>query len=102
GTHFHNQLMYAMSKLIGYDHTHSTTYHPQSNRMIEKLNATFVPQIAKLQDKENNNWDEFLSPVVFAYNTGTHSTTQYSPFQLLYGREPRLPTDGKLSSFTFR
>ncbi|CAF2040851.1 unnamed protein product [Rotaria magnacalcarata] len=102
GTHFHNQLMKAMSKLIGYDHTYSTTYHPQSNGMIERFNATFVPQIAKLQDKENNNWDEFLSPVVFAYNTGTHSTTQYSPFQLLFGREPRLPTDGKQSSFTFR
>ncbi|CAF4814350.1 unnamed protein product, partial [Rotaria socialis] len=94
--------MNAMSKLIGYDHTYSTTYHPQSNGMIERFNATFVPQIAKLQDKEHNNWDEFLSPVVFAYNTGTHSTTQYSPFQLLYGREPRLPTDGRLSSFTFR
>ncbi|CAF2678618.1 unnamed protein product [Rotaria sp. Silwood2] len=102
GTHFHNQLMEAMSKLIGYNHIYSTTYHPQSNGMIERFNATFVPQIAKLQDKENNNWDEFLSPVVFAYNTGTHSTTQYSPFQLLYGREPRLPTDGKISSFTFR
>ncbi|CAF4559739.1 unnamed protein product, partial [Rotaria socialis] len=102
GTHFHNQLMNAMSKLIGYDHTYSTTYHPQSNGMIERFNATFVPQIAKLQDKEHNNWDEFVSPVVFAYNTGTHSITQYSPFQLLYGREPRLPTDGRLSSFTFR
>ena len=101
GTHFHNQLMEAMSKLIGYNHTYSTTYHPQSNGMIERFNATFVPQIAKLEDKENNNWDEFLSPVVFAYNTGTHSTTQYSPFQLLYGREPRLPTDGPISSFTF-
>ncbi|CAF4556130.1 unnamed protein product, partial [Rotaria magnacalcarata] len=65
GTHFHNQLMNAMSKLIGYDHTYSTTYHPQSNGMIERFNATFVPQIAKLQDKEHNNWDEFLSPVVF-------------------------------------
>ncbi|CAF4238254.1 unnamed protein product, partial [Adineta steineri] len=86
GTHFHNQLMEAMSKLVGYDHTYSTTYHPQSNGMIERFNATFIPQIAKLQDRENNNWDEFLAPVVFAYNTGCHSTTQYSPFQLLFGR----------------
>ncbi|CAF1632626.1 unnamed protein product [Rotaria sordida] len=101
GTHFHNQLMEAMSKLIGYNHTYSITYHPQSNGMIERFNATFVPQIAKLQDKENNNWDEFLAPVVFAYNTGCHSTTNYSPIQLLFGREPRLPTDGQISSFTF-
>ncbi|CAF1383777.1 unnamed protein product [Rotaria sp. Silwood1] len=101
GTHFLNQLMEAMSKLVGYNHIYSTTYHPQSNGMVERFNATFVPQIAKLQDRENNNWDEFLLPVVFAYNTGTHSTTQYSPFQLLFGREPRLPPDGKLYSFTF-
>lgn len=102
GTHFHNQLMEAMSKLVGYNHIYSTTYHPQSNGMIERFNATFVPQIAKLQDKENNNWDEFLLPVVFAYNTGIHSTTNYSPFQLLFGREPRLPTHEQLISFTFR
>jgi hypothetical protein len=101
GTHFHNQLMEAMSKLVGYNHTYSTTYHPQSNGMIERFNATFIPQIAKLQDRENNNWDEFLAPVVFAYNTGCHSTTQYSPYQLLFGREPRLPTDQPTSSFTF-
>ncbi|CAM4821724.1 unnamed protein product [Rotaria magnacalcarata] len=41
GTNFHNQLMNAISKLIGYDHTYSTTYHPQSNGMIERFNATF-------------------------------------------------------------
>ncbi|CAF0791446.1 unnamed protein product [Adineta ricciae] len=102
GTHFHNQLMEAMAKLVGYNHTYSTTYHPQSNGMIERFNATFIPQIAKLQDRENNNWDEFLAPVVFAYNTGTHSTTGYSPYQLLFGREPRLPTDKPASAFTFR
>lgn len=102
GTHFHNQLMEAMSKLVGYNHIYSTAYHPQSNGMVERFNATFVPQIAKLQDKENNNWDEFLLPVVFAYNTGTHSTTNYSPFQLLFGGEPRLPTDEQIPAFIFR
>lgn len=46
GTHFHNQLMKAMSRLIGYEHAYSTTYQPQSNGMIERFNATFIPQIA--------------------------------------------------------
>ncbi|CAF1524064.1 unnamed protein product [Adineta ricciae] len=94
--------MEAMAKLVGYNHTYPTTYHPQSNGMIERFNATFIPRIAKVQDRENNNWDGFLASVVFAYNTGTHSTTGYSPYQLLFGREPRLPTDQPASTFTFR
>ena len=102
GTHFLNQLMEAMSKLVGYNHKYSTTYHPQSNGMIERFNATFIPQIAKLQDREDNNWDDYLSPVVFAYNTGCHSTTQYAPYELLFGREPRFPTDQSRTSFTFQ
>ncbi|CAF4271783.1 unnamed protein product, partial [Rotaria sordida] len=81
GTHFKNQLMESIAKLIGYNHIFSSVYHPQSNEIIEHFNATFVPQIVKLQDLENNNWDEFLSPV--------------------FGREPRLPTNEPSSSFTF-
>jgi hypothetical protein len=100
GTHFKNQLVEIMSKLMGYNHIFSSVYHPQSNGMVERFNATFVPQIAKLQDRENNNWDEFLLPIVFAYNTGVHSTTDYSPFQLQFGREPCVTTDGPSNSFT--
>ncbi|CAF0981004.1 unnamed protein product [Didymodactylos carnosus] len=61
--------------------------------MVERFNATFVPQLAKLQDQESNNWDEFLPAVVFAYNTGQHFTTGYSPFKLQYGQDPKLPPD---------
>ncbi|CAF2960214.1 unnamed protein product [Rotaria sp. Silwood2] len=82
-----------MAQLIGYNHILSTVYHPQSNGMDERFNATFVPQLAKLHDRENNNWDGYLQSVVFAYNTGVHANTQYSSFQLQFGREPRMPTD---------
>ncbi|CAF1300989.1 unnamed protein product [Rotaria sordida] len=69
--------------------------------MIECFNATFVPQITKLQDRENNNWDEFLLPIIFAYNTVVHATTDYSQFQLQFGHEPCLSIDEPSTPFLF-
>lgn len=102
GSHFQNQLMENMQRLIGYNHIYSTPYHPQTNAIVERFNSTFVPQISKLQDEQSNNWDEYLQPVVFAYNTGVHRTTKYSPYELLYGRSARLPIDSQPDEFSFR
>ncbi|CAF1157557.1 unnamed protein product [Didymodactylos carnosus] len=101
GTHFRNQLLQSLEYKIGINYIFSTPYHPQSNGVIERFNATFIPQIAKLQDMEHNNWDEYLDAVVFAYNTGTHSITKFSPFELQFGRKPRLPTDFPRPELTF-
>ncbi|CAF2019560.1 unnamed protein product [Rotaria magnacalcarata] len=101
GSHFQNQLMGNIKKLIGYNHIYSTPYHPQTNGVVERFNATFVPQISKLQDTQNNNWDEFLQAVVFAYNTGAHKTTKFSPYELLYGRSPCLPIYTRPTQFSF-
>lgn len=101
GSHFSNHLMRNLQQLIGYHHIYSSTYHPQSNGLTERFNATFVPQIAKLQNVNHNNWDEFLPAVTFAYNTGIHRTTQYSPYELLFGRRARLPIQTHPSTFSF-
>ena len=101
GSHFKNQLMTNISQLIGYNHIYTTPYHPQSNGIVERFNGTFIPQLSKLQDKETNNWDEFLSAIVFAYNTGIHKSTRFSPYELVFGRPPRLPIHPQLSHFSF-
>ena len=101
GTSFNNRLMSALTKFIGYHHIFSTPYHPMSNGQVERFNGTFVSQIAKLIDHDLNNWDDYLQPVVFAYNTGVHGSTQFTPFELTFGQQANLPTDDPPTTFTF-
>ncbi|RWS19116.1 pol polyprotein-like protein, partial [Leptotrombidium deliense] len=41
----------------------------------------------------HRNWCEILPYVIFAYNTSQQESAKFSPFQLVYGREPNLPSD---------
>jgi hypothetical protein len=93
GTHFNNQLITAFTQLLGCHHIKSTPYHPQTNGAIERFNSTFERQLAKLTDRQINNWDIHLQSIVFAYNTGQHATTKFSPYELQFGRTPNLPPD---------
>ncbi|CAF2891386.1 unnamed protein product, partial [Rotaria sp. Silwood2] len=71
-------------------HIKSTPYHPQTNGTIERFNLTLERQVAKLTDQCINDWDSHLKSITFAYNTGRHDATQFSPYQLQFGRDPKL------------
>jgi hypothetical protein len=38
-------------------------------------------------------WEESLPHVEFTYNRAVHSTTKFSPFQIVYGFNPAAPID---------
>ncbi len=40
-----------------------------------------------------NNWAEWLATAEFAFNNKVHTVTKMSPFQVNYGREPRMGFD---------
>lgn len=44
-------------------------------------------------DEEQENWDLHLNKLAFAYNTSRHSITQQTPFEMMFGRKPRIPID---------
>jgi transposase InsO family protein len=93
GLHFNNKLIHVITNDIGINHIFSTAYHPQTNGIVERFNATIKSQLCKLQDSNQNNWDQYLLPTIYAYNVGRHRATKHSPYQLLYGRDPVLPFD---------
>ena len=39
------------------------------------------------------DWEECLSNVCFAYNTSVQTSTGYTPFYLMFGRQAKLPLD---------
>ena len=62
------------------------------------MNHTLAMMISMYITDEQTNWDEPLPFICFAYNTARQESTGFSPFFLLYGREPNLPVDILLGS----
>jgi hypothetical protein len=55
------------------------------------VNRTLGTMLGAILKKSLKMWKECLPHVEFAYNWATHSTTKVSPFQVVYGFNPRAP-----------
>ncbi|WVZ51899.1 hypothetical protein U9M48_002999 [Paspalum notatum var. saurae] len=69
----------------------STTCHPQTDCQTELVNRTLSTMLRAVLKKNLKMWEECLPHVEFAYNRAVHSTTKVSPFQVVYGFNPRAP-----------
>ena len=70
-----------------------TPYHPQCDGLVERFNRTLQDMLATTLHHHPFDWEDALFKVCFAYNMSVHTTTGFSQFYLMYGREPRLPVD---------
>ena len=68
-------------------------YHPQSNRLVERLHQTIMHMIGKLGEDKKANWPSLLTEIVHAYNITQSAVTAYSPHYLIFGQWPRLLVD---------
>ncbi|KAE8287205.1 hypothetical protein D5F01_LYC15174 [Larimichthys crocea] len=49
--------------------------------------------LGTLENKDKSHWKEFVKPLVHAYNCTQNDVTGFSPYELMFGRQPRLPVD---------
>lgn len=69
---------------------YSTTYHPETNGEVENRNKE-IGKYLRLLSQEMNDWDEVLPNALWALRTCKNSVTQFSSFELLYGRKDLQP-----------
>jgi hypothetical protein len=74
----------------------STPGHSQGNSITERCIGTLQDRLASATGDTSNKeeWDVVLPAVVFAINTSVHTTTRYTPYELMFGREAPLRLEG--------
>lgn len=93
GANFESELIAELLKLSGVSKSHTTAYHPMGNGGTERFNRTLGNMLRSLPLKQKEKWPQQIQTLTFVYNSTVHETTGYAPFQLMFGRIPRLPVD---------
>jgi len=70
-----------------------TNHRPQSNGVVERVHGTVHSVFAKIVSSNQRDWCQLLPFVTQAYNSATHSSSTFSPYYLMYLREPRVPLE---------
>ena len=93
GRNFESELIENLCQVAGVKKLCTSPYHPQTNGQCERFNSTLLNMLGTLTPEQKKDWKNHVSAMVHAYNCTRNAATGFSPYYLLFGREPRLPVD---------
>jgi hypothetical protein len=76
-------------KKLGTDLAFSSAYHPQIDGQTEVVNRSLGDLLRSLVTEHHSSWDQILPQEEFSYNDSVNWSIGKSPFQILYGTQPR-------------
>ena len=86
-------LIKAVYDMLNITKTANTSYRPQTDGGVERLNRSIKNMLWKFCQENPKSWVDCLDQVMFAYRTSVHCMTGFSPYFMDKGRLPRLPLD---------
>ena len=86
GREFVNKVKEQLFRLTQTHHKVSSAYHPQTNGLTERFNQALQASLIKVVNSSQDDWDEHLSAVLFAYRTSVQKATKLTPFEIMYCR----------------
>ncbi|XP_072182296.1 uncharacterized protein [Diadema setosum] len=81
------ELMYQ----LGIQQIKSSAYHPQSQGALERYHQTLKTMLKVYCQDNPRDWDKGIPFLLFAAREVPNESTGFSPFELVFGHEPRGP-----------
>ncbi|KAA8490537.1 Transposon Ty3-G Gag-Pol polyprotein [Porphyridium purpureum] len=85
GPCFRADVLRQLCKMLRVRKLFTTAYNPQANGAVERFNRTLCDMLSSWVTEDD--WDLWLPACVAAFNQTRHSTTQRTPYELMFGRE---------------
>jgi transposase InsO family protein len=93
GSLFTSHFWEALCSLLATDRRLSTAYHPQTDGQTERQNQNLEHYLRTYCSYDQADWAQHLMLAEHVYNTSYHTATRTTPAYLLYGYQPRGPSD---------
>ena len=93
GRNFENELIPNLCRLTGSKKLRASLYHPQTNSQCKRFNSTFINMLGILPQEHKSDWKGSIGMLVHVYNSNYNSIIDFSPYLLMYSRQPQPPID---------
>lgn len=91
GSNFMSSLLERMAKRFKIRRIRTTAYRPQSNGSLERSHW-MLGEYLKQYTNVDHQWDQWVDLAMLNYNSCVQESTKYTPYELVFGRLPRLPS----------
>jgi hypothetical protein len=79
-------------KMLKIKKLQTTAFQPESNGGLERSHSVLKEYLHHYINEDQDNWDEWVPYTVYVYNTSMHTSTGYTPFELVYGFRSSMPS----------
>lgn len=100
GSQFMSNLFKRMSERLGIKKVFSSAYHPQTNGQVERLNRYIACALSAYVSERQDDWDDYLEAIAFAYRTSLIDAIENTPFYLVHGRDPCTASNRPIGQFS--
>ena len=68
-------------QMLGVEPIRTTSYHPQTDRLVERFNQTLKAMLERAATESGKDWDKLIPFLLFAYREVPQSSTGFFPLR---------------------